>query len=118
MAITFITASRFVVSPVFTELILTVAGACKHHSWVFYTRSQQKPLPIRLSKRTSVATLLGFMSTNLLLLPRAVRESLPMLRLSSWALPTRGVPSSEVFQCLAMRQELLKGVLGANLVGL
>lgn len=52
---------------------------------------------------------------HLMLVPRLVREKLPQAIIGfflhvAW-------PSSEIFRCLAVRQDLLRGILGADLVG-
>ncbi|KAJ9133288.1 Glycosyltransferase family 20 [Pleurostoma richardsiae] len=52
---------------------------------------------------------------HLLLVPAMVRQKLPDAKIGFFL--HVAFPSSEVFRCLAMRKELLEGMLGANLVG-
>ncbi|CDH50920.1 trehalose 6-phosphate phosphatase [Lichtheimia corymbifera JMRC:FSU:9682] len=52
---------------------------------------------------------------HLLLVPGMVREKLPKARIGLFI--HAPFPSSEIFRCLPKRQEILKGMLGANLVG-
>ncbi|WFD03389.1 hypothetical protein MOBT1_002078 [Malassezia obtusa] len=52
---------------------------------------------------------------HLLLVPHMVRERLP--RASIGLFVHIAFPSSEIFRCLSTREELLRGMLGADLVG-
>ncbi|KAI8982541.1 glycosyltransferase family 20-domain-containing protein [Pilobolus umbonatus] len=52
---------------------------------------------------------------HLLLLPDILRQRLPKARIGLFV--HSPFPSSEIFRCLPKRQEILKGMLGANLVG-
>lgn len=52
---------------------------------------------------------------HLLLVPRMVRNKLPHVTIGFFL--HINFPSSEIFRCLPVRQELLDGVLGADLVG-
>lgn len=52
---------------------------------------------------------------HLLLVAAMVREKLPQAKIGFFLHVS--FPSSEVFRCLAMRKELLEGILGANCVG-
>lgn len=52
---------------------------------------------------------------HLLLLPAMLRKRLPHARIGFFL--HTAFPSSEVFRCLAMRKELLDGILGANAIG-
>lgn len=52
---------------------------------------------------------------HLLLLPGMIREKLPEAKIGFFL--HVAFPSSEVFRCLAVRKELLEGMLGANLIG-
>ncbi|KAG8156876.1 hypothetical protein KVR01_013289 [Diaporthe batatas] len=52
---------------------------------------------------------------HLLLVPGMVREKLPDAKIGFFL--HVAFPSSEVFRCLAVRKELLEGMLGANLIG-
>ncbi|TQB72685.1 hypothetical protein MPDQ_006550 [Monascus purpureus] len=52
---------------------------------------------------------------HLLLLPQLLRERLPGAEIGFFL--HAAFPSSEVFRCLNLRDELLKGVLGSDLIG-
>ncbi|KAJ5551491.1 hypothetical protein N7535_000564 [Penicillium sp. DV-2018c] len=52
---------------------------------------------------------------HLLILPRLLRERLPRAEIGFFL--HTPFPSSEIFRCLARREELLDGLLGADLVG-
>ncbi|KAL0080774.1 glycosyltransferase family 20-domain-containing protein [Phycomyces blakesleeanus] len=52
---------------------------------------------------------------HLLLVPAMVRAKLPRARIGLFV--HSPFPSSEIFRCLPKRQQVLKGMLGANLVG-
>jgi trehalose-phosphatase len=52
---------------------------------------------------------------HLLLVPQMVRAKLPDAKIGLFL--HTAFPSSEVFRCLAMRNKLLEGMLGANLIG-
>ena len=50
-----------------------------------------------------------------MLLPEMLRERLPNAAIGFFM--HVAFPSSEIFRCLSMREQLLKGVLGADLIG-
>ena len=52
---------------------------------------------------------------HLMLLPEMLRERLPNAAIGFFM--HVAFPSSEIFRCLSMREQLLKGVLGADLIG-
>jgi trehalose-6-phosphate synthase len=52
---------------------------------------------------------------HLMLLPRMIRERLPSAAIGFFM--HVAFPSSEIFRCLAVREHLLRGLLGADLVG-
>jgi trehalose 6-phosphate synthase/phosphatase len=52
---------------------------------------------------------------HLLLVPQMIREKLPDAKIGFFL--HTAFPSSEVFRCLAMRNKLLEGMLGADLIG-
>lgn len=52
---------------------------------------------------------------HLLLVPQMVRSKLPKAIIGFFL--HIAFPSSEIFRCLALREELLQGMLGANLIG-
>ncbi|KAI0033040.1 alpha-trehalose-phosphate synthase [Vararia minispora EC-137] len=52
---------------------------------------------------------------HLMLLPRLLRERLPGVAIGFFM--HVAFPSSEIFRCLAVREQLLRGLLGADLVG-
>ena len=52
---------------------------------------------------------------HLLLVPTMVRKKIPNARIGFFL--HAAFPSSEVFRCLAFRDELLQGLIGCNLIG-
>ncbi|KUI66800.1 hypothetical protein VM1G_02295 [Cytospora mali] len=52
---------------------------------------------------------------HLLLVPGMIRQKIPEAKIGFFL--HVAFPSSEVFRCLAVRKELLEGMLGANLIG-
>ncbi|KAG1456433.1 hypothetical protein G6F56_006833 [Rhizopus delemar] len=53
---------------------------------------------------------------HLMLVPQMIRNELPDARIGIFM--HTPFPSSEIFRCLPRRQEILQGIMGANLVGL
>ena len=51
---------------------------------------------------------------QLLLLPGILRKT---SKCTNWTLFTQHLPEFELFRCLPQAEELLKGILGANLIG-
>ncbi|KAI9704420.1 MAG: hypothetical protein M1836_007283 [Candelina mexicana] len=89
--------------------------AYEDHSWVYYVKINQAFADkiIRNYKRGDTIWIHDY---HLLLVPSMVRQKLPEARIGFFL--HVAFPSSEVFRCLAVRKELLEGILGSNLVGL
>ncbi|KAF2842984.1 glycosyltransferase family 20 protein [Patellaria atrata CBS 101060] len=88
--------------------------AYQDHSWKYYVTVNQAFADkiVRNYKRGDVIWIHDY---HLLLAPGMVRKKLPDAQIGFFL--HAAFPSSEVFRCLAMRKELLDGMLGANLVG-
>ncbi|PGH35081.1 trehalose 6-phosphate synthase/phosphatase [[Emmonsia] crescens] len=88
--------------------------AYEDHSWVYYVRVNQAFADriVRNWKRDDVIWIHDY---HLLLVPAMVRKQIPDAQIGFFL--HIAFPSSEVFRCLAVREELLKGMLGANLIG-
>ncbi|KAK3192311.1 Trehalose-6-P synthase/phosphatase complex subunit [Lecanicillium sp. MT-2017a] len=88
--------------------------AYEDHSWKFYVHVNQAFADkiVHNWKRGDVVWVHDY---HLLLVPSMVRKKLPDAKIGFFLhVP---FPSSEVFRCLAVRKQLLEGMLGANLVG-
>lgn len=88
--------------------------AYEDHSWKYYVAVNQAfaDKVVANWKRGDVVWVHDY---HLLLVPNMVRKKLPEAKIGFFLhVP---FPSSEVFRCLAVRRELLEGILGANLVG-
>lgn len=88
--------------------------AYEDHSWKYYVNINQAfaDLIVKNWKRGDTIWLHDY---HLLLVPSMVRKRLPDAKIGIFL--HAAFPSSEVFRCLAVRKELLEGILGANLVG-
>lgn len=88
--------------------------AYEDHSWKYYVNVNQAFADkiVQNWKRGDVVWIHDY---HLLLVPGMVRKKLPEAKIGFFL--HVAFPSSEVFRCLAVRQELLDGMLGANLVG-
>lgn len=84
------------------------------HSWEHYKALNQMIADkvIEVYKRGDVIWIHDY---HLLLVPEMVRQQLPNARIGMFLHVT--FPSSEVFRCLAARNELLTGMLGATCIG-
>ncbi|KAF2142196.1 glycosyltransferase family 20 protein [Aplosporella prunicola CBS 121167] len=87
--------------------------AYEDHSWIYYVHLNQAFADniIKSYKRGDVIWVHDY---HLLLVPGMVRKKLPDAEIGFFM--HTAFPSSEVFRCLAVRRELLEGMLGANLV--
>ncbi|KAF2863624.1 glycosyltransferase family 20 protein [Piedraia hortae CBS 480.64] len=83
------------------------------HSWKFY-RNVNEAFANKVIASYKRGDTIWVHDYHLLLVPQMVREKLPHAKIGFFL--HTAFPSSEVFRCLAMRKELLEGVLGANLV--
>ncbi|KAK2628299.1 hypothetical protein QTJ16_002945 [Diplocarpon rosae] len=88
--------------------------AYEDHSWIYYVAVNQAFADkiVRNWKRGDVIWVHDY---HLLLVPSMVRKKLPDAQIGFFL--HVAFPSSEVFRCLAVRKELLEGMLGANLIG-
>lgn len=88
--------------------------AYEDHSWKYYVNVNQAfaDLIIKNWKRGDVIWIHDY---HLLLVPGMIRQKLPDAKIGFFL--HVAFPSSEIFRCLAVRKELLDGMLGANLVG-
>ena len=88
--------------------------AYEDHSWVYYVKINQA-FADRIVKNWKRGDVIWIHDYHLLLVPSMVRQKLPDAQIGFFL--HIAFPSSEVFRCLAVRKELLEGVLGANLIG-
>ncbi|EEH35656.1 trehalose-phosphatase [Paracoccidioides lutzii Pb01] len=88
--------------------------AYEDHSWVYYVRVNQA-FADRIVRNWKRDDVIWFHDYHLLLVPAMVRKQLPDAQIGFFL--HIAFPSSEVFRCLSVREELLKGMLGANLIG-
>jgi trehalose 6-phosphate synthase/phosphatase len=88
--------------------------AYEDHSWVYYVKVNQAFADkiVRNYKRGDVIWIHDY---HLLLVPSMIRQKLPDAKIGFFL--HVAFPSSEVFRCLAVRKELLEGLLGSNLIG-
>lgn len=88
--------------------------AYEDHSWQFYVNVNQAYAD-KIVKNWKRGDTIWVHDYHLLLVPGMIRKKLPDAKIGLFLhVP---FPSSEVFRCLAVRKELLEGMLGANLVG-
>ncbi|KAL9121850.1 MAG: hypothetical protein Q9187_001597 [Circinaria calcarea] len=88
--------------------------AYEDHSWIYYVKINQA-FADRIVNRWKRGDVIWIHDYHLLLVPSMVRKKLPDAQIGFFL--HVAFPSSEVFRCLAVRKELLKGMLGANLIG-
>jgi trehalose-6-phosphate synthase len=88
--------------------------AYEDHSWVYYVTVNQA-FADRIIKNWKRGDVVWIHDYHLFLVPQMVRKAIPDAQIGFFL--HVAFPSSEVFRCLAVRKELLEGVLGANLVG-
>ncbi|KAI0160223.1 family 20 glycosyltransferase [Xylariaceae sp. FL1272] len=88
--------------------------AYEDHSWKYYVNVNQAFADqiVRHWKRGDTIWIHDY---HLLLLPSMIRKRLPDAKIGLFL--HVAFPSSEVFRCLAVRKQLLEGMLGANLIG-
>ncbi|GAV51140.1 hypothetical protein ZYGR_0AD03230 [Zygosaccharomyces rouxii] len=88
--------------------------AFENHSWSYYQRLNQ----LFADKIVSVykeGDTIWIHDYHLLLVPEMVRKELPHAKIGFFLHVS--FPSSEVFRCLAQREKILMGLLGANFIG-
>jgi trehalose 6-phosphate synthase/phosphatase len=88
--------------------------AYEDHSWKYYVNVNQA-FADKLVKNWKRGDVIWIHDYHLLLVPGMVRKKLPDAKIGFFL--HVAFPSSEVFRCLAVRKELLEGMLGANLIG-
>jgi trehalose-6-phosphate synthase len=88
--------------------------AYEDHSWVYYVKVNQA-FADKIVKNWKRGDVIWVHDYHLLLVPSMVRKKLPDAKIGFFL--HVAFPSSEVFRCLAVRKELLEGMLGANLIG-
>ncbi|PFH60246.1 hypothetical protein XA68_11273 [Ophiocordyceps unilateralis] len=88
--------------------------AYEDHSWKYYVNVNRR-FADTIVRHWRPGDVVWVHDYHLLLVPGMVRRELPDAQIGFFL--HVAFPSSEVFRCLAVRRELLEGVLGANLVG-
>ncbi|EKD17284.1 uncharacterized protein L3040_008928 [Drepanopeziza brunnea f. sp. 'multigermtubi'] len=88
--------------------------AYEDHSWVYYVAVNQA-FADKIVKNWKRGDVIWVHDYHLLLVPSMIRKKLPDAKIGFFL--HVAFPSSEVFRCLAVRKELLEGMLGANLIG-
>ena len=84
------------------------------HSWVYYVKINEL-FADKIVKNYKKGDVIWIHDYHLLLVPGMIRKRLPDAQIGFFL--HIAFPSSEVFRCLAVRNELLEGMLGANLIG-
>lgn len=88
--------------------------AYEDHSWKYYVNVNQA-FADKIVKNWKRGDVVWVHDYHLLLVPGMVRQKLPEAKIGFFL--HVAFPSSEVFRCLAVRKQLLEGMLGANLIG-
>ncbi|CAH0021078.1 unnamed protein product [Clonostachys rhizophaga] len=88
--------------------------AYEDHSWKYYVNLNQA-FADKIVKDWKRGDAIWIHDYHLLLVPGMIRQKLPEAKIGFFL--HVAFPSSEVFRCLAVRKELLEGMLGANLIG-
>ncbi|TKA27790.1 hypothetical protein B0A50_04891 [Salinomyces thailandicus] len=87
--------------------------AYAEHSWEFY-RNVNQAFADKVVDSYKRGDAIWIHDYHLLLVPAMVRQKLPDAQIGFFL--HTAFPSSEVFRCLATREDLLRGMLGANLI--
>ncbi|KAJ8123668.1 hypothetical protein O1611_g9540 [Lasiodiplodia mahajangana] len=88
--------------------------AYEDHSWKYYVNVNQA-FADKIVQNWKRGDTIWIHDYHLLLLPGMIRKKLPEAKIGLFL--HVAFPSSEVFRCLAVRKQLLEGMLGANLIG-
>ncbi|KAK3329908.1 glycosyltransferase family 20 protein [Apodospora peruviana] len=88
--------------------------AYEDHSWKYYV-NVNRAFADKIVKNWKRGDVIWVHDYHLLLVPNMVRQKIPEAKIGFFL--HVAFPSSEVFRCLAVRKELLEGMLGANLIG-
>ncbi|CAB4252641.1 similar to Saccharomyces cerevisiae YMR261C TPS3 Regulatory subunit of trehalose-6-phosphate synthase/phosphatase complex, which synthesizes the storage carbohydrate trehalose [Maudiozyma barnettii] len=91
-----------------------LSKAFEDHSWKFYQRVNQL-FAETLIEQYKPGDTIWIHDYHLMLVPRMVRNKLPTAKIGFFL--HISFPSSEVFRCLAHREDILDGLLGANFIG-
>ncbi|KAL2757311.1 glycosyltransferase family 20 protein [Sodiomyces alcalophilus JCM 7366] len=88
--------------------------AFEDHSWKYYVNINQA-FADKIIANWKRGDVIWIHDYHLLLVPSMLRKKLPDAKIGFFL--HVAFPSSEVFRCLAIRKQLLEGMLGANLIG-
>lgn len=88
--------------------------AYEDHSWKYYVKINQA-FADTIVKNWKKGDVIWVHDYHLLLVPGMIRQRLPEAKIGLFL--HVAFPSSEIFRCLPVRNELLEGMLGANMVG-
>ncbi|KAL2147669.1 hypothetical protein VTI28DRAFT_7021 [Corynascus sepedonium] len=88
--------------------------AYEDHSWKYYVNVNQA-FADKIVKNWKRGDVVWVHDYHLLLVPAMVRKKIPEAKIGFFL--HVAFPSSEVFRCLAVRKQLLEGMVGANLIG-
>ena len=93
---------------------MTLSRAYEDHSWIYYD-AVNRAFADKIVKSYKRGDVIWVHDYHLCLVPAMVREKIPNAKIGFFL--HAAFPSSEVFRCLVVRQELLRGLLGSNLIG-
>ena len=88
--------------------------AYEDHSWIHYVKINQA-FADRIAKNWKRGDVVWIHDYHLLLVPGMLRKLIPDAQIGFFL--HVAFPSSEIFRCLAVRKDLLEGMLGSNLIG-
>lgn len=88
--------------------------AYEDHSWVYYVNANEM-FAKHVASNWKPGDVIWIHDYHLLLVPAMLRKLLPNAQIGFFL--HVAFPSSEVFRCIAVRKELLEGMLGADLIG-
>lgn len=88
--------------------------AYEDHSWVYYVDANER-FAKHVASNWKPGDVIWIHDYHLLLVPAMLRKLLPNAHIGFFL--HVAFPSSEVFRCIAVRRELLEGMLGADLIG-
>ncbi|KAI8884369.1 glycosyltransferase family 20 protein [Backusella circina FSU 941] len=102
--------------PLFHHIIWNDAtdGRIERAQWNHYVNVNQKYVDLVI-KHYKPEDTIWIHDYHLLLVPQMLRRKLPRARIGLFV--HSPFPSSEIFRCLPKRQEILKGMLSANMIG-
>lgn len=93
-----------------------MAKAYEDHSWENYKSLNQLIANkiVKLTSKSNTDDIIWIHDYHLMLVPQMIREQLPKAKIGFFLHVS--FPSSEVFRCLAAREKILQGLLGANCI--